>query len=225
MALKEIVELLRPNQINRAYFFDCIGRSFPKYTEGHKLIQRAYRVAKEAHREDVRLSGERYFEHPRAAALIMVEYLRIRDPNAIAAGLVHDVSEDHPDDWPVERVTNELNELVTARTEWGNKRRFDGIGDKEVQKSRYQRSLLLDAPREAAEWKLPDGLHNLLTLWDTSPEKIQEKVADALAWRLPLAEKHGILVYEYEEAIYNLKRGDHLLPPPELPMLQVKLPI
>ena len=225
MALKEIVELLRPNQMDRAYFFACIAYSFPKYTDGHKLVQRAYRVAKEAHREDVRRSGERYFEHPRAVALIMAEYLRIRDPNAIASGLVHDVSEDHPKDWSVERVTNELNESVTARTEWGNKRRFDGIGDKEVEQSRYQRSLLLDAPREAAEWKLPDGLHNLLTLWDASQEAIDRKIADALSWRLPLAEKHSILVHEYEEAIFNLKRGIHLLPPPPFLMQQTDLPI
>lgn len=96
MALKEIVELLRPNQINRAYFFSCIELSFPKHTPGHRLIEQGYRIAKEAHREDVRRSGERYFEHPRAVALIMAEYLRLRDADAITSGLVHDVPEDHP---------------------------------------------------------------------------------------------------------------------------------
>lgn len=217
MPLTHVVELLRPNQIDRAYFFSCIRQSFPKHTPGHKLIEKAYRISKEAHREDTRRSGERYFEHPRAVALIMAEYLRLRDANAVGAGLVHDVPEDHPMEWPIDRIADELNESVAARVEWGNKRRFDIIQDKAVRNSRYQRSLLLDAPKEAAEWKLPDGLHNLLTLWDESPEKIDEKIKDALAWRLPLAEKHGILVHEYEEAIYNLKRGIHLLPPPKLP--------
>lgn len=217
MALQEIVELLRPNQIDRSYFFSCIRMSFPNHTDGHSLIERAYRVAKEAHREDIRRSGERYFEHPRAVALIMSEYLRLSDADAIAAGLVHDVSEDHPKEWPSDRVSDELNESVVARTEWGNKRRFDILPDEEVRRSRYQRSLLLDAPRETAEWKLPDGLHNLLTLWDASPRKIEEKIADALSWRMLLAQKHGILVHEYEEVIFNLKQGKHLLPPPQIP--------
>ncbi|MFZ1719983.1 MAG: HD domain-containing protein [Candidatus Moraniibacteriota bacterium] len=181
MALNTIVELLRPNQIDRAYFFSCIRRSFPKHTPGHTLIEKAYRVAKEAHRKDVRRSGERYFEHPRAVALIMSEYLRLRDADAIAAGLTHDVPEDHPAEWPSERLADELNASTAGRVEWGNKRRFDSVQDEAVQKSRYQRSLLLDAPREAAEWKLPDGLHNLLTLWNTSPEVIQGKIDDALA--------------------------------------------
>jgi GTP pyrophosphokinase len=217
MALKEIVELLRPDHNDHAYFFSLVELRFPRYTPEYKLIARAYDIAKEAHKEDARRSGERYFEHPRAVAIIALEYLRISDADAIAADLVHDVPEDHGDRWPITRIAAELNESVAARVEWGNKRRFDIIADESERNRRYHTSLLLDAPRELAEWKNPDGLHNLLTLWDESPSKLEEKIADALAWRLPLAEKHGILVYEFEEAIYNLRRGIHILPPPKLP--------
>ena len=217
MAISHLIDLLRPNQINREYFFQCIRYNFPQFTPGHTLIEAAYRIAKEAHRQDFRRSGERYFEHVRAVSLITTEYLRIRDADACAAGLVHDTPEDHPDQWPIERIADELNPSIAARVQWGNKRRFDAINDASEQERRYRTSLLLDAPRELAEWKLPDGLHNLLTLWDESPEAIERKITDALAWRLPLAEKHGLLVYEYEEAISNLIKGKHAMPPPKVP--------
>jgi (p)ppGpp synthase/HD superfamily hydrolase len=217
MSLETIVRLLRSNQMNREYFFTIVGMRFPKFTPGYELIRKAYVIAKEAHREDVRISGERYFEHPRAVALIMLEYLRIGDANAIAAGLVHDVPEDHGDRWPIERLGSELNGSIAGRVQWGNKRRFDSIGSETERERRYHNSLLLDAPRELAEWKLPDGLHNLLTLWDASLEKVTERIADARVWRLPLAEKHGILIHEYEAALSALEQGQHLLPPPRLP--------
>lgn len=215
MSLEHIVSLLRPDQLDRGYFFRLVEAAFPKFTPGYDLIVRAYDIAKEAHREDIRRSGERYFEHPRAVTIIMLAHLRIRDPNAIAAGLVHDVPEDHGDRWPIDRIASELNGSVAGRVQWGNKRRFDFLENEPEQARQYHTSLLLDAPRELAEWKNPDGLHNLLTLWDDSPGKITERIADARAWRLPLAEKHGILVYEYEAAIAALEKGVHILPPPK----------
>ncbi len=57
-----------------------------------ELIQRAYRVAEEAHREQKRLSGEPYINHCIAVANILAD-LRV-PPEVVAAGLLHDTVED-----------------------------------------------------------------------------------------------------------------------------------
>jgi len=57
-----------------------------------ELIQRAYRVAEEAHREQKRHSGEPYINHCIAVASILSE-LKV-PPEVIAAGLLHDTVED-----------------------------------------------------------------------------------------------------------------------------------
>jgi GTP pyrophosphokinase len=57
-----------------------------------ELIQRAYRVAEEAHREQKRASGEPYIYHCVAVASILAD-LRL-PAEVIAAGLLHDIVED-----------------------------------------------------------------------------------------------------------------------------------
>ena len=59
-----------------------------------ELVQRAYRVAEEAHREQKRASGEPYINHCLAVASILAE-MRV-PPEVIAAGLLHDTVEDTP---------------------------------------------------------------------------------------------------------------------------------
>ncbi len=57
-----------------------------------ELVQRAYRVAEEAHREQKRHSGEPYITHCISVASILAE-LKV-PPEVIAAGLLHDTVED-----------------------------------------------------------------------------------------------------------------------------------
>ncbi len=57
-----------------------------------ELVQHAYRVAEEAHREQKRLSGEPYINHCVSVASILAE-LKV-PPEVIAAGLLHDTVED-----------------------------------------------------------------------------------------------------------------------------------
>jgi GTP diphosphokinase / guanosine-3',5'-bis(diphosphate) 3'-diphosphatase len=71
-----------------------------------ELIQRAYRVAEEAHREQKRHSGEPYINHCLAVASILAD-LRV-PPEVVAAGLLHDTVED---------TTVKLNDI---RRDFGN---------------------------------------------------------------------------------------------------------
>ena len=56
------------------------------------MIEKAYRVAKEAHREQKRKSGEPYIIHPLCVAIILADLEM--DKETIEAGLLHDVVED-----------------------------------------------------------------------------------------------------------------------------------
>src|SRR3974390_1206485 len=74
----------------RAHLLDLLRTPPPQADLA--LVERAFALAVEAHRGQVRAWGEPYVTHPIAAALILVE-LGI-DPVAVAAALLHDVPED-----------------------------------------------------------------------------------------------------------------------------------
>ena len=58
------------------------------------IIKKAYEFAKEKHKEQERVSGEKYIIHPLNVAYILAE-LEL-DDSTIAAALLHDVVEDTP---------------------------------------------------------------------------------------------------------------------------------
>ena len=70
------------------------------------LVRRAYQYAEKAHANQKRKSGEPYFSHPCAVAVILTDLML--DATTIAAGLLHDCVED------VDGVTQE-----TIRQEFG----------------------------------------------------------------------------------------------------------
>ena len=56
------------------------------------MIEKAYKVASSAHKDQVRKSGEPYIIHPLNVAIILAQLEM--DKETIAAGLLHDVVED-----------------------------------------------------------------------------------------------------------------------------------
>lgn len=79
---------------NRTTF---INRLIPHFTQDDiDLIMFAYDLSKEAHRPARRHCGERYFEHPRAGCLILMDELGVYDKNLIIGFLLHDAGEDTP---------------------------------------------------------------------------------------------------------------------------------
>lgn len=200
-ALLERIKFLKEAE-NRESFFRRISRFFPSHDPRYKLIEKAYNTAKDAFRGVEREGGDRYFEHLRAVALILIDYLHVRDANIIAAALLHDIVEDIAS-WPIERVDLEFGEEIALMVEWVTKPPEAGFSSKEERNRMYDERLM-QAPRDAILIKLADRLHNVITLWSCPPEKRARKIDETRMYYLPLAEKHWILYYELEEALENV---------------------
>ena len=62
-----------------------------------KVFWEALSFAVSAHQDQRRKSGEAYVSHPLLVAKILVEELDIRDPELLAAAVLHDTVEDVPE--------------------------------------------------------------------------------------------------------------------------------
>jgi GTP pyrophosphokinase len=72
---------------------DDLLKKFKEYSsQDTTLLEYAWNYSCEAHQEQKRASGEKYFVHCAAVAEILVDYKM--DLETVAAGLLHDVLED-----------------------------------------------------------------------------------------------------------------------------------
>lgn len=157
----------------------------------------ALAFAEKAHRGQWRRSGEAYIFHPCQVARILAEELDIKDPEILAAALLHDTIED------VEGVTVEslgamFGENVAAIVD-GCTKIIHYSGDKQTFYKLVHRKIFSGAAArlEVMLIKMADRLHNLRTL-DAMPRDRRQKAADeTLDIYAPLAKIMGC---------YNLKR-------------------
>jgi (p)ppGpp synthase/HD superfamily hydrolase len=185
-------------------FFKIIASLYPTLDWRYKLIEKAYKDAKDAFRQEKREDGQRYFEHLRAVALIVILYLRSHDYRLIVAALLHDIVEDIPS-WPIARVKLEYGEEIALLVEWMTKPKED-FPEKEECHSVYH-GRFIHAPRDFFLLKMADRLHNLLTMWVCTPEKRARKIEETRRFYLPFAAQHFILIHELEAAIDELLVG------------------
>lgn len=189
---------------DRTAFFNIIGRLFPVASSEYRLIEKAYTTAKIAFRDKYRETGERYFEHLRAVALIVMLYLRVTNVYVIVAAILHDIIEDVPTEWNETRIAKEFGEQVAAYVFWVTKPPVaDFKNDKSVRDREYH-FRLARAPREALIIKLADRIHNLLTLWGSSEVKRMRKIRETQDFYLPLAIKEIVLIQEIEAVLEEL---------------------
>ena len=78
-----------------------------------ELIKKAYEYADNNHKEQNRVSGEKYINHPLQVAYILAD-LEL-DDSTIAAALLHDVVEDTP--ITHEDIVNEFGEEIAEMVE------------------------------------------------------------------------------------------------------------
>lgn len=206
---------------NRESFFKRIAFFLPRSDWRFKEIERAYDVAKDAFRGKFRDNGEeRYFEHLRAVALILVEYLRVKDHELIIAALIHDIVEDIPY-WTIERVRLEFGERVAHLVDYMSKPPLKDYASKELRNKAYHDRFAF-APREFFILKLADRFHNVVTIGDCAPEKRKRKIQETRLYYLPYAERHLILLHELEEALARAESLDSTLEGGEDPIEQAR---
>ena len=190
---------------NRETFFRRIALIFPRSDSRYILIEQAYNTAKEAFREEGREGGQRYFEHLRAVALILIDYFRITDHELIIAAILHDIVEDRPD-WTVERVQLMFGQRVACLVDYMSKPPKSEYLDKTARDAAYH-GRFEQAPREFFLIKLPDRLHNLITLAACPLEKRARKIEETRSHYLRYATRHMILLHELEEALSDIENA------------------
>jgi (p)ppGpp synthase/HD superfamily hydrolase len=179
-------------------------------TQDQLKISFAYDRAKLGHNGQFRKSGERFFEHPRAVSIILLDECGIKDADIIVAALCHDLVEDTEvvskdgltfSQWKELtrlKVSKMFGEQATEMIMADTKPWIDGVEilSKEQMMKEYH-SQLEACSEEALLVKMADRLHNLRTLGAQTPEKQKEIIEETRVEYFPLFER-ALLHYPAE---------------------------
>ena len=168
------------------------------------MVEKAYRIAKDAHKDQVRKSGEPYIIHPLWVGIILADLEM--DKETIVAGMLHDAVEDTA--MTLDDITREFGEevalLVDGVTKLGQ---LSYSQDKlEVQAENLRKMFLAMAKDiRVIIIKLADRLHNMRTLEFMTPAKQQEKARETMDIYAPIARRLGISKIKTELDDLSLK--------------------
>ncbi len=180
------------------------------------MIEKAYKIAKQAHEGQKRKSGEPYIIHPLWVGIILADLEM--DKETIVAGILHDAVEDTVmtrDD--IEREFGaEVALLVEGVTKLGQLSYSKDVDKMELQAENLRKMFLaMSKDIRVIIVKLADRLHNMRTAQFWPPHKQKEKARETMDIYAPIAQRLGIskikkelddlaLKYYQPEVFYDL---------------------
>ena len=208
------IESIAEFQSPETLYQDLISR-VKKYhpSDDISMIEKAYRTAYEAHKSQVRKSGEPYIIHPLCVAIILAD-LEL-DKETIVSGLLHDVVEDTI--MTEEEITKEFGGdvalLVDGVTKLqqlqlsGSTQSRSGDNDRVEMQAENLRKMFLAMAKDirVIMIKLADRLHNMRTLKHMPPEKQQRIARETMDIYATIAQRLGISRIKVELDDLSLK--------------------
>lgn len=188
-----------------------------------EMIEKAFRIANEAHWNMRRKSGEPYVLHPIAVAKIVNQEIGL-GARSITAALLHDVVEDT--EYTLENVErdfgNKIASLIDGLTKISGT--YNKTDSSSMQAENFRKLLLtISDDLRVVLIKIADRLHNMRTL-DSMPENKKMKIAgETIFLYAPLANRLGLYAIKseledlsfryrqpaiYEEIAAKLKHGE-----------------
>ncbi|MEG2231642.1 MAG: RelA/SpoT family protein, partial [Lachnospiraceae bacterium] len=213
--IEAMQEFLSPEELYRD-LITRVRRYHP--SDDITAIEKAYHIAYNAHKNQVRKSGEPYIIHPLCVAIILAD-LEL-DKETIVAGLLHDVVEDTI--LTDEEIRAEFGPDVALLVDGVTKlQQLQYTGDKALDKSSDKaessdklelqaenlRKMFLAMAKDirVIMIKLADRLHNMRTLKHMPVEKQQRIARETLDIYAPLAQRLGISKIKVELDDLSLK--------------------
>src|SRR5690606_24757774 len=158
------------------------------------LIERAYVVAEQAHRGQLRKSGDPYITHPVAVATILADLGMT--PPTLAAALLHDTVEDT--DYALETLRADFGDEVAMLVDGVTK--LDKVTYGDAAQAETVRKMVVAMSRDIRVLviKLADRLHNARTWRFVPAECAARKARETLEIYAPLAHRLGMNTIKWE---------------------------
>lgn len=162
----------------------------------YDAVAAAFRFGEEAHKGQLRKSGEPYFNHPAEVSLILADLEM--DQDTLIAALLHDVIEDT--EYTFEEIAERFGQSVAHMVDGVTKLGKINYETKEEREAENLRKMFLAMAEDIRVIliKLADRLHNIRTLKFMPDEKKREKAKETLEIYAPIAHRLGIFKIKWE---------------------------